>query len=123
MSYWLASAESRAPRIAKVSAGVEFGCRCGRRVPRDTVRFQVVNLPPRLNEIFRDRWFCSEPCVRAFFLETLAELDALDTPRAREVTTDLRQVYLAMVLAYADLLAGSLADLGSLGGPWGGLVR
>lgn len=121
--HWLASISPDAPRLARAADGDAFVCRCGQRVPATAERFHVANLAPQVSEIFRGRSFCSERCVRAFFLETLSELDALDTPRSREVTTDLRLVYVALALAYADLIAAIVTTPDPFRAPGAGSLR
>ncbi|MGD0250957.1 MAG: hypothetical protein ABSB97_08770 [Thermoplasmata archaeon] len=42
---------------------------------------------------FRDGIFCSYRCIRAFCLESLEILDALDTPDSRIMATDLHDIH------------------------------
>jgi len=68
---------------------------------------RVDGLPESAAELFRDRSFCSVRCLRAFCLESLETLDSLDTRQARDVVTDLHELYQAMAQAFAQILSGA----------------
>ncbi len=46
-------------------------------------------------------------CLRAFSLESLETLDGLDTPEARDVVSDLHELYQAMAQTFAQILSGA----------------
>ncbi|HTT45051.1 MAG TPA: hypothetical protein VMH38_03420 [Thermoplasmata archaeon] len=50
-------------------------------------------VPPSLEDLFRGGVFCSVRCIRAFCLEILEMLEALDTPNSKAMVTDLREVH------------------------------
>ena len=54
--------------------------------------------------IFEDRTFCSVKCIRAFCLESLEELDALDTVESEKIVTDLHQVYRGLAETFANIV-------------------
>lgn len=64
-------------------------CRCGTHYTTDGVVVRVNSLPEPQAEFFRTRQFCSIQCLRAFCLEALEELAALDTRSAQETVVDL----------------------------------
>jgi len=68
-------------------------CRCGTRIPAGGTVFGVTVVPPSLEDLFRGGVFCSVECIRAFCLETLEILQALDTPNSKSMVTDLREVH------------------------------
>ncbi|MGA7860547.1 MAG: hypothetical protein WCB19_01650 [Thermoplasmata archaeon] len=68
---------------------------------------RVESLPESAAELFRDRSFCSVRCLRAFSLESLETLDGLDTPEARDVVSDLHELYQAMAQTFAQILSGA----------------
>ena len=55
--------------------------------------FGITTVPPTLKDLFRGGVFCSVRCIRAFCLETLEMLEALDTASSRMVVTDLHEVH------------------------------
>jgi len=55
--------------------------------------FGVTCIPPSLEDLFRGGVFCSVRCIRAFCLESLEILDALDTPNSKSMVTDLTEVH------------------------------
>jgi len=55
--------------------------------------FGVTFIPPSLEDLFRGGMFCSVGCIRAFCLESLEILDAVDTPNSKSMVTDLHEVH------------------------------
>ena len=55
--------------------------------------FGLAIVPPSVEDLFPRGVFCSVECIRAFCLETLEMLEALDTPNSRSMVTDLREVH------------------------------
>lgn len=82
--------------IFKSDTTVPMRCRCGTRVPRGGEVIGVTAVPASLESVFRGAIFCSPKCVRAFCLESLEILDALDTPASKSMVTDLHELYLAI---------------------------
>jgi hypothetical protein len=58
--------------------------------------FGVTVIPPSLRDLFRGGVFCSVGCIRAFCLESLEMLEALDTPNSEAMITDLHEVHLGL---------------------------
>jgi len=73
-------------------------CRCGSAILNSGPIFCIAPVPESLQGLFHNETFCSNRCVRAFILETLERLEALDTPAARDMMTDLHRVYAEVVL-------------------------
>ena len=78
-------------------------CRCGTRLPPGSSILTVADWHPTVARLLKDQSFCSVACLRAWFLESLNELDALDTPENESLVLDLRSVFIDLVLAFADL--------------------
>jgi hypothetical protein len=55
--------------------------------------FGVTTIPRSLGDLFRGGVFCSVGCIRAFCLESLEILEALDTPNSKSMVTDLHEVH------------------------------
>lgn len=80
-------------------------CRCGTRIGLQELMVQVLNLPEPAARMFHDQGFCSVKCLRAFCLESLEMLDALDTPEARAIVSDIHALHQAVALTFAEILA------------------
>ena len=92
------------PRIVLGYVAHPGTCRCGMAIPLDWVVYRVGGLPEAEMALFRDQVFCSARCLHAFCLETLETLEALDTPRSRELVSDLREFRLALSQDLATVL-------------------
>lgn len=96
--------ESHGPRVRESPSPTSGICRCGTRVPAGVTGAEVQGLPPSVQELFTQRTFCSVKCVRAFCLESLEALDALDTPSSHSVVTDLHFVYQDLAVAFSKII-------------------
>jgi hypothetical protein len=90
-------------RIEKVAPPVFDVCRCGARMFRGVPRFAVSNPPLTIRHLLNRRAFCSLRCVRAFLLESMAEIEPLDAPDAQLTLGTLREVYLDMARTVEEL--------------------
>jgi len=79
-------------------------CRCGTSVPAGGRVLELEGLSDTVAPFFRGRYFCSEQCARAEFLETFETLDAMVGSSERSMITDLRQAYAELGRAFAALL-------------------
>lgn len=61
-------------------------------------------LPNPVESIFRGVLFCSPKCLRAFCLESLETLDAMDTPKSEEMVTDLHELTLEVAQTLVAVL-------------------
>jgi hypothetical protein len=95
-----------AVRVREFSTPGPAGCRCGKRIAPGGTVVRVEDLPQPAAELFREQSFCSVRCLRAFCLESLETLNALDTPESGALVSDLHDLYLAMAAAFAQILAG-----------------
>lgn len=95
------------PRLIQVPPAGGMRCRCGTRSGPDRWFLKLVHLPESVASLFADEVFCSVPCVRARFLETLCDLDRLDTPSVDDVVSDLRTTYLKFAATFAVILEQS----------------
>ncbi len=86
------------PRIVKSETAVPVQCRCGTRIANGGAVYEVASLPASLEGVFGGVVFCSTKCVRAFCLESLELLDALDTEDARETVTDLHELNMEVAM-------------------------
>jgi len=85
-------------------------CRCGTVLPKGRRAIEISQIPEAANSLFRDQHFCSRPCVRAYFLESLETLDALDRPGAERTIRDIREVYQGLALSFSRLLVELESD-------------
>ena len=79
-------------------------CRCGTLIPLDWVVYRVDSLPDGPTDLFRDLVFCSERCLRAYCLETIETLEALDTPESQRLVSDLREFRIALSRSLQTIL-------------------
>lgn len=65
----------------------------------------VLNPPPSVGRLMTTRAFCSPVCVRAFLLETLAEMEGLgpSSPKTEQSVNDLRETYLDLFRTFEEL--------------------
>lgn len=68
--------------------------------------FTLIDLPPTLEGLFAGAKFCSPKCVRAFCLESLETLDALDTAEAKELVTDIHELNMDVAITLVAVLGG-----------------
>jgi len=70
--------------------------------------FGITFVPSSLKDLFRGGVFCSVRCIRAFCLETLEMVEALDTPNSKMMVTDLHEVHreLSETLAMLESRSG-----------------
>jgi hypothetical protein len=90
-------------RLGRVTTGVGETCRCGTRLLAGDERLKILNPPKSIEHLLSSRSFCSLPCVRAFLLEALAEMEALSSSNVDRTISDLREAYLDMSRAFSDL--------------------
>ena len=95
---------SRPPRVISRADTADHRCRCGVRLAAGATYLQLSGVSERLVGIFSEQRFCSMGCLRAFFLETLAELEVFDTAKAEVVVSDLRYAYADLAAAFASVL-------------------
>ena len=69
--------------------------------------FGIMDVPPSLKDLLRGGVFCSVRCIRAFCLETLEMLEAIDTPNSRLMVTDLHEVHRELSETLATLQSRS----------------
>jgi len=79
-------------------------CRCGARMLPGATEVRVVPDSPASELLFQNQVFCSLRCLRAFCLESIETLDALDTPSSADVVTDLHELYRGVAQAFAETL-------------------
>jgi len=89
---WAQSPLPQDSSVFHTQTPIAVRCRCGTRVPPGGMVFGVTFIPPSLEDLFRGGVFCSVGCIRAFCLESLEILDALDTPSSKSMVTDLNEV-------------------------------
>ena len=94
-----------APRLGVRPADWTNVCRCGTVIHKGDPRVEIIGLPASLEVMFRGEAFCSPRCVRAFFLEVLSVLDAIDTPEAAAQVSDLREMHMHLASAFSKLIA------------------
>ena len=97
------------PPVSELSSAEPGVCRCGSRFDRGDQVFHVTDTNPTIAGLLDGQGFCSRDCVRAWFLETLSELDALATPANEKVVVDLRAVFVDLALAYGSIADSNLA--------------
>ena len=88
-----------AVRIRERPSTTEGSCRCGTRIARGDRIFGISGPNPSVATLLDGRPFCSISCIRAWFLETLNELDAIDTPVNERTVVDLRSTFVDLALA------------------------
>jgi hypothetical protein len=93
------------PRLIRSTTRTAVQCRCGTRVREGGNVVGVAPLPPPVEAVLAEAVFCSEPCLRASFLEVLETLDALDTPTSATVVKDLRETYRALAAMFISVMA------------------
>ena len=86
--------------ITQWSSTAEQVCRCGTRIAPGTRVIGVVDSSPTISGMLDGLAFCSLRCIRAWFLETLNELDALATPENERIVFDLRSAFVELALAF-----------------------
>jgi hypothetical protein len=96
-----------APRLVQETATRSQVCRCGSRIEPGSTTFRVLDGAGAPLELVGAESFCSVPCVRATFLETLSVLEGLDTPGAEAIVTDLRVTYVHLVSTFASIIEQS----------------
>jgi len=92
-SGWAQSALPQDSPVFRTHTSIAVQCRCGTHIPAGGTVFGITTVPPTLKDLFRGGVFCSVRCIRAFCLETLEMLEALDTASSRMVVTDLHEVH------------------------------
>jgi hypothetical protein len=66
--------------------------------------FRVAPVPDSAQSLFRDQLFCSSGCIRAFLLESLETVDALETPTSNEIVRDLHDLYRGLAETLVSIL-------------------
>jgi hypothetical protein len=88
-SDWTVRFPYRESPILRSKTSVAEKCRCGSRIPAGGEVLHVTATESS-EPLFRHQVFCSMSCIRAFCLESLETLEALDTPASNALVTDLR---------------------------------
>lgn len=84
------------PRAVEAVCGGPTSCRCGRRLRAGERAWTVRDLPPSLLPLLELERFCGRPCLRAFLLEALETIGALDRPESQKVVSDLHRTFLEL---------------------------
>lgn len=92
-----------APAILQSTATGPRRCRCGTWVGRGDRMYQITPDSSFSGHLFDGQVFCSGRCVRAFCLESLETMDAIDTPAATMVVSDLHDAHQELVDTLAAL--------------------
>ena len=92
-SGWTQTLTFREIPVFEARTSIAVQCRCGTRIPVGGTLFGLNFVPPSLEDLFRGGVFCSAECIRAFCLESLEILEALDTPNSKSMVTDLHEVH------------------------------
>jgi hypothetical protein len=92
------------PQILGSETAASAQCRCGTRIPEGGAAFRISPLPLSLEAVFDSAAFCSPTCVRAFCLEALEMLDALDTPDAKATVSDLHELTMEVATMLVSIL-------------------
>jgi hypothetical protein len=90
--------------ILKARTPLSVKCRCGTHVSPGEEVVSLAKVPKSLATIFRGGVFCSPKCLRAFCLESFELVDALDTPAATSMVTDLHDLYRAISATLVTIL-------------------
>jgi len=104
-------------RVVSWFSAQEQVCRCGRRISPGSPIFGVEDWHSSVTRLLNGRPFCSVSCIRAWFLESLSELDVLDTTENEALVTDLRSVFVDIAFAFVELMGSGLDARRSLPGP------
>ena len=91
-SGWTVRFPYRESPILRSKTSVAEKCRCGTRIPAGGEVLHVT-ATKSTEPLFRDQVFCSTNCIRAFCLESLETLEALDTPASNALVSDLHAFY------------------------------
>jgi len=67
---------------------------------------EITALPESLEGVLGGVIFCSPKCVRAFCLESLEVLDALDSPEAGAIVRDLHELTMEVAMTLVSILGG-----------------
>jgi hypothetical protein len=86
--------------VVRSTTSVLEKCRCGVRIPPGGGIFRVATVLPS-HPLFDGHAFCSTRCIHAYCLESLETLDAIDTPAATAMVSDLHALHQEL----AELLA------------------
>jgi hypothetical protein len=78
--------------LLRSDASAPEKCRCGTLIPTGGAVFHVTATESS-ERLFRNQVFCSPGCVRAFCLESLETLEALDTPASNAIVSDLHGLH------------------------------
>ena len=84
------------PRLTQQFTARAGRCRCGTRLVTGAAHWVIENTPASLTPLIYGTAFCSLRCTRAFLLESMETVDALDRPNAARLVTDLRETYLLL---------------------------
>lgn len=98
------SSSAPGPELVERTAKHSSACRCGTRIPAGRQYLAIGGFAPSLRGIFDDQSFCSIGCVRAQILESI------DTPAGESQVSDLREAYLQLASALAQMLNQWQAD-------------
>jgi hypothetical protein len=105
-SGWTQSSHTQESPIFQARTSIAVRCRCGTRIHPGGTVFGVTTIPPSLESLFQGGVFCSVRCIRAFCLESLEILDAIDAPDSKAMVTDLHEVHRAVAETLARIMNG-----------------
>jgi len=88
---WTVLRPGRDSPLVLSHASVASRCRCGRTIAVGDAVYTVTTHPTLAWAMFHDQQFCSPRCVRAFCLESLESLEAIDMPATKAMVSDLRE--------------------------------
>ena len=99
------------PSVLELPAAQSGVCRCGTRFACGDGVYGVSDTSPTVATLLNGEMFCSRACVRAWFLETLNELDAIDTPANEMVIVDLRSAFVNLALDFATIVDSGFGNV------------
>lgn len=94
----------RSPSLEERPLEAAQQCRCGSRMERSDIAFRLKGTSQRMADLFQEQEFCSMQCVRAFFLESLSTLDALEAQGVEDLVSDLRDTYAALAREFSTIV-------------------
>jgi hypothetical protein len=96
--------EGETPAIHESYEPTDRTCRCGTKIRASQTAYEVRRVPPRLVRVFDGVGFCSLPCIRAYFLERLEEVDSMESADGDRLSVELRVTYDTLSAEFARLI-------------------
>jgi hypothetical protein len=94
------------PTIYRSRTSVTRECVCGTQIPAHGTVFGVTPIPRLAKGLFRGQAFCSPKCIRAFLLEAIEMVDALETHGSGSIVIDFPQLRHELAQTLALILVG-----------------